>query len=137
MIHDLSAAPALALLELGSMARALRVGDSMVKKAPIEVILAEPVSPGKFLILVSGEVACVEESYLEGRAVALARRMDEVEVEAHDWLAVDLEAGREALRQGRGFPTPRAVPFGLICSDLSRALRGRPGPPESCPATAG
>ena len=51
MIHDPAAAPALALMELGSIARAVRVGDVMVKKAPVEVLLAEPVSPGKFLIL--------------------------------------------------------------------------------------
>ncbi len=62
--------PAIALLELDSIARALRTGDAMVKRALVEVAIAEPVSPGKYLILVTGTEAEVEESWQAGRADA-------------------------------------------------------------------
>ena len=58
--------PALALLEFSSIARALRSGDAMVKKADVKVALAEPISPGKYLVLISGREAEVDESWREG-----------------------------------------------------------------------
>ncbi|MCO4770999.1 MAG: BMC domain-containing protein [Deltaproteobacteria bacterium] len=62
--------PAIALLELDSIARAMRTGDAMVKRATVEVAYAGPVSPGKYLILVTGFEAEVEESWLAGVADA-------------------------------------------------------------------
>ena len=58
--------PAIALIELDSIARALRTGDAMVKKANVRVALSEPISPGKYLVLVSGMEAEVEESWRAG-----------------------------------------------------------------------
>lgn len=60
--------PALALIEFASIARALRSGDVMVKRADVTVALAEPVSPGKYLILISGYEAEVDESWRAGLA---------------------------------------------------------------------
>ena len=62
--------PAIALLELSSIARAMRSGDAMVKRAEVRVALAEPVSPGKFLILITGYEAEVEEAWTAGVADA-------------------------------------------------------------------
>ena len=66
LLAPAAADPAIALVELGSIARALRAGDEMVKRAPCRVLVAEPVSPGKYLILIAGEVAVVEESFQAG-----------------------------------------------------------------------
>ncbi len=62
--------PALALLEFDSVARGIEAGDQMVKRAPIEVIRAGTVQPGKYLVLVAGEVADVEEAVAAGREIA-------------------------------------------------------------------
>lgn len=62
--------PAIALLELESIARGYVVADAMVKKAPVQLRMTEPVTPGKFLVLVDGEVADVESAFAEGVAVA-------------------------------------------------------------------
>lgn len=62
--------PAIALIELSSIARALRTGDAMVKRADVRVALAEAVSPGKYLILITGGEAEVEEAWLTGKADA-------------------------------------------------------------------
>ena len=54
---------AIALMGLDSIARALRTGVARVKKASVRVALSAPISPGKYLVLVSGMEAGVEESW--------------------------------------------------------------------------
>ena len=56
------AGPALGVIELSSVARGLVVADAMVKKAPVELVFARAVSSGKFVVLVSGAVADVDEA---------------------------------------------------------------------------
>jgi microcompartment protein CcmL/EutN len=58
--------PAIALLEFDSIAIGVRAGDAMVKRAPVAVTYAGTVHPGKYLVLVGGDVASVEESYAAG-----------------------------------------------------------------------
>lgn len=55
-------APALALLEFHSIAAGIEAGDAMVKRAPVERILAGTIQPGYYLVLVTGEVADVSEA---------------------------------------------------------------------------
>jgi len=72
------AGPALGVIELSSVARGLVVADAMVKKAPVELVFARPVSSGKLVILVSGEVADVDEAMacaIETAQAALVDRL--------------------------------------------------------------
>lgn len=72
------AGPALGVVELTSVARGIVVADAMVKKAPVELVFARPVSSGKFVILVSGAVADVEEAQacaIETAAASLVDRL--------------------------------------------------------------
>ncbi|MFQ5943518.1 MAG: BMC domain-containing protein [Anaerolineales bacterium] len=59
--------PALSLIEFGSIAAGIQAADAMVKRAPIDVIQAGTVQPGKYLVLVGGMTADVEESLAAGR----------------------------------------------------------------------
>lgn len=61
--------PAIALIEFSSIAAGIEAGDAMVKVAPLGSIYAGTVHPGKYLVLVSGDTASVEESLDKGRAV--------------------------------------------------------------------
>ena len=54
--------PALALLEFDSIAAGIVAGDAMVKRAPLDLIKAGTVQPGKYLVLIGGQVADVEEA---------------------------------------------------------------------------
>lgn len=54
--------PALALLEFSSVAAGIEAGDAMVKRAPLDVIRAGTVQPGKYLVLIGGTTADVEEA---------------------------------------------------------------------------
>ena len=58
---------ALALVEFATIATGMRAGDAMAKKAPIARLAAGTVQPGKYLVLISGAVAEVEESLKAGR----------------------------------------------------------------------
>lgn len=60
---------ALALLEFDSIAIGIVAGDAMVKKAPVSLIQAGTVQPGRYLVMVSGGVAEVEESLSAGKEV--------------------------------------------------------------------
>ncbi len=61
--------PAIALIEYSSIATGILAGDEMLKKAPITVIKSGTVHNGKYLVLIGGSVASVEESYAKGIAI--------------------------------------------------------------------
>ena len=71
-------APALALLELASIAVGIEAGDAMVKRSPVEVVHAGTVHPGKYLVLVAGAVADVEEALRAGLEVGASCLLDTV-----------------------------------------------------------
>lgn len=62
--------PAVGLLEISSIARGIEAGDAMIKRAPVDVIRTGTVHPGKYLVLVGGLTADVEEAMQAGREVA-------------------------------------------------------------------
>lgn len=70
--------PALALLELDSVARGVVVLDAMVKKAEVEVREARSVSPGRYLVRVHGGVGEVDEALQAGLAAAGDALLDHV-----------------------------------------------------------
>ncbi len=70
--------PSLALIEFDSIAAGIEAGDAMAKKAPVARIIAGTVQRGKYLVLVAGEVAAVEESLAAGLAVGASAVLDHV-----------------------------------------------------------
>ena len=61
--------PALAMLEFNSIARGMLAADAMVKRAAVALIHAGTVQPGRYLVMLGGEVAEVEESLKAGQVV--------------------------------------------------------------------
>ena len=70
--------PALALLEFQSIAIGILAGDAMVKRAPVQQIYTGTVQPGRYLVLVAGDVASVEEAVAAGREVGQSALYDVV-----------------------------------------------------------
>ena len=70
--------PAIAIIEFNSIAAGITAGDAMVKKAPLELVKAGTVHPGKYLVMVGGEVAPVDESYREGLRIRPETIVDHV-----------------------------------------------------------
>lgn len=70
--------PAIAVLEFDSIAKGIEAGDTMIKRAPLEVIRAGTVHPGKYLVLVGGLTADVEEAVAAGRELGEVALVDVV-----------------------------------------------------------
>lgn len=58
--------PAVAVIELVSIARGITTTDAMCKKAEVTLEESAVICPGKYLIIISGSVGPVEESYERG-----------------------------------------------------------------------
>jgi microcompartment protein CcmL/EutN len=78
MTSNLFLEPALALLELDSISAGIAAGDAMAKRAPIDVLRAGTVHPGKYLVLVGGTVGDVEEALAAGREAGASAILDVV-----------------------------------------------------------
>lgn len=57
------------LLELNSIARGIEAGDAMLKAGDVSLVFAKPVCPGKFMVLIHGDVGAVNSSMETGIAI--------------------------------------------------------------------
>ena len=87
--------PALALIEFSSIANGIQAADAMVKRAAITVIRSGTVQPGKYLVLIGGEVAEVEESLKAGKSTGGTAIVDLVYLpHVHQQVVRALSGGR-------------------------------------------
>lgn len=70
--------PAIALIEFSSIAIGIQAGDAMVKRAPIVFLRTGTVQRGKYLVLIGGDTASVEESMAAGLEVGGEAVVDKV-----------------------------------------------------------
>jgi microcompartment protein CcmL/EutN len=68
----------LGVLEFDSIAIGIKSLDEMVKKAPIKVIEARTICPGKYIIIITGDVASVESSMNAGKDTGKDKLVDEL-----------------------------------------------------------
>jgi microcompartment protein CcmL/EutN len=61
---------AVGCIEVSSIARGLETADGMLKAAKVELLFCSPVCPGKYLILVGGQVAEVNSAVQAGESLA-------------------------------------------------------------------
>jgi microcompartment protein CcmL/EutN len=70
--------PAIALVETNSIAAGILAGDAMVKKAVVQLLEARAICPGKYMVLIGGEVGPVRESFQVGVATAEDTLVDQL-----------------------------------------------------------
>ena len=58
------------MIELNSIAKGVEAGDEMLKTADVDLIMAQPICAGKYMVLVSGDVDSVERSAEVGKEIA-------------------------------------------------------------------
>lgn len=61
---------AIGMIELTSIARGIYAADQMLKTAYVDVVSATPTCPGKYIVIVHGDVAAVESSVSTGEEIA-------------------------------------------------------------------
>ncbi len=69
---------AIAAVETSSIAQGFVVADAMIKQADVEVLEASTLSPGRYWILIGGDVAPVRASHRRGVEVAADTLLDEL-----------------------------------------------------------
>jgi microcompartment protein CcmL/EutN len=113
--------PALAVIELDSIARGFVVADALLKRARVRVAMAEAVTPGKFVLLFGGQVAEVDESFRAGLEVGGAAVLDRLYLPQ---AAARLLAGlggkfHEGEEESLGFVETHTVASALLCADTA------------------
>ncbi|NOZ71082.1 MAG: BMC domain-containing protein [Chloroflexi bacterium] len=88
--------PALAFLEFDSVAAGIVAADAMVKRAPVDRIAAGTVQPGRYLIVVTGMVAPVEEAVKAANAVGGNSLRDQITLpDIHPQVFAAMSGARE------------------------------------------
>ena len=70
--------PAIALVETNSIAAGILSGDTMVKKAVVQLLEARAICPGKYMVLIGGEIGPVRESFQVGITAAADTLVDQL-----------------------------------------------------------
>jgi microcompartment protein CcmL/EutN len=73
---------AIAAIETGSIAQGTVAADAMVKTAEVELLAAAPISPGKYWVLIGGEVGPVRHAFQRGVEVAGDTLLDQLLIPA-------------------------------------------------------
>lgn len=71
---------AIGLVETNSIALGVKSADAMLKTAAVELLFAEPTSPGKYLAAVGGDVAAVMAAVEAGKAAAGGALVDSLTI---------------------------------------------------------
>jgi microcompartment protein CcmL/EutN len=83
--------PAIGLLELCSVARGIEVADAILWEAHIELLFAEPVHPGKFVMLFTGSIDDVLSALRIGEARSGSDLVDRLLIQqVHEQVEVGL-----------------------------------------------
>ncbi len=91
--------PAIGLFEFDSVAAGIAAADAMAKRAPIGDLVTGSVQPGRYLVLVAGDVASVEESMEAGREMSGESLIAEIVLH-------DVHQGVAAALRGERVPGP-------------------------------
>ena len=85
---------AIAAVETSSIAQGTVVGDAMVKQAEVTLLEACTLSPGKYWILIGGDVGPVRSAYLRGVEVAADTLLDSLFIpQLHEMVMPALRGG--------------------------------------------
>ncbi len=111
--------PSIAVFEISSIARGYYLLDQVVKKAPVTILEAASVSPGKFFIMINGDEASVDES--RNHLISLAKNflVDEVYIPNihHEVLPALYSQNTFQVNESLGVVETAAVSSGIVSAD--------------------
>ncbi|MBZ0112355.1 MAG: BMC domain-containing protein [Thermoanaerobaculia bacterium] len=112
---------ALALVELPTVVLGIRVADAMAKRVAFDVLRVGTVQPGRYLVLVGGSVAAVEEGVAAAREVASGDELDLLFLPAVARTVVDAMVGArvEVEAEALGVFETRTVAATLAAADAA------------------
>ncbi|CDL29002.1 Cob(III)alamin reductase @ Cob(II)alamin reductase [Escherichia coli ISC7] len=66
----LTMSKAVGILELSSIAKGMETGDAMLKSANVELLVSKTLCPGKFLLMLGGDVGAAQQAINSGASLA-------------------------------------------------------------------
>lgn len=61
---------AIGILELTSIAKGMEAGDAMLKSANVNLLVSKTICPGKFLLMLGGDVGAIQQAIATGTSLA-------------------------------------------------------------------
>ena len=110
---------AIAIFEFDSIAIGTLAADAMVKKAPLDTFRIGTVQPGKYLVLLGGSVAAVDEARRDGQRLGGERITDETflpDVHPQVYAALAGER-RDDAGDALGIIETSAIPINVAAAD--------------------
>ena len=115
---------AIALLEYASIAAGIEAGDAMAKRAALTVIHAGTVHPGKYLVLVGGGVADIEEALDAAHRLESSSLIDEMFLpDPHPQLVAAL-AGERSVGDGEALGVIETTSVSSVILAADAGLKG-------------
>jgi len=93
---------ALGIVEWRGIARAIVATDAMLKSSPVELVMASPVCPGKFVAVVNGEIGAVQNAVRAALDVDPENVVDSVVLGTVHADVIPALTGTAAVPAGRG-----------------------------------
>lgn len=111
--------PAAGVIEIASISRGYFALDKLVKKASSRILEASSVTPGKFLILINGAVADVDESMREALETSKPHVLDFVQIpDIHpEVLPAVYSQNQFQVQESLGIVEVTTVSSGLLSAD--------------------
>lgn len=111
----------LGLLETSSIARGVEAGDAMLKTAQVTLLKAGPVCPGKYTVVIYGEVAAVAASMDVGRAIAGEMLVDDLTIASLHPQVIEAISGCSDVRapQSLGVMEFFSLASAVVAADLA------------------
>lgn len=117
---------AIAVFEFDSIAVGMLAADAMVKKAPLDTFRIGTVHPGRYLVLIGGPVAAVDEARADGRRLGGDAIADEIflpDVHAQVFAAV---AGQRRDDAGDALGIIETATMPAVVAAADRAIKTAP-----------
>ncbi|MEQ8187631.1 MAG: BMC domain-containing protein [Candidatus Eremiobacterota bacterium] len=111
---------AIGLVELNSVARGISAWDTMVKAASVDLLTASTICPGKYIILIGGDVGAVKTSVERGLEEAGPWIMDSLIIPSiHPQVFPALTGSATYDVESLGIIETLSVASGIICADAA------------------
>lgn len=100
VLREVAAEPAIAVLELGSVARGVETADAILWEAELELLFACAVQPGKYVLLFTGSIEDLVSALRRGSEVASGDLVDQVLIQQVHPQVLDALRRRDAELNG-------------------------------------
>lgn len=112
---------ALGMIETNSIPAGIEAGDAMMKAADVALVTAQAVCAGKYIVIVSGDVAAVKASVSAGKETAGYALVDSIVIpNVHEQVIQAMSASSEVGTPGAlGITETFSLASAVVCADAA------------------